>query len=104
MQSKCEKSGAIYVEFPLPLPITGPQDILKCIATVIQQYGNKIKFALFDVITSPTAIVMPYHEITALCHQHDILVMLDGAHAIGQLQLDFRTMKCDYFVGNCHKW
>lgn len=109
LQHACKKAQATYHEIPLPLPLKSPEETYNYIISYLTSADkidvSKIKFALFDVITSPTAIVMPYRQLAEWCHKKNILTFLDGAHAIGQVPLNLsETDAYDFFTTNCHKW
>lgn len=60
--------------------------------------------AIFDHIPSNAAYLLPIRELNELCKQRGIMVMIDGAHSLGQVDLDLRSLDVDFFVTNCHKW
>uniref|UniRef100_A0A1I8HBC0 ANK_REP_REGION domain-containing protein n=1 Tax=Macrostomum lignano TaxID=282301 RepID=A0A1I8HBC0_9PLAT len=44
-------------------------------------------------------------ELTALCRSRGIKVIIDGAHAIGQVpNLDIEDIGADFYLGNLNKW
>jgi isopenicillin-N epimerase len=49
-------------------------------------------------------LVLPIAEIVALCHSAGVRVLVDGAHAPGQVAIDLHAIDADWYVGNCHKW
>ncbi len=59
---------------------------------------------LVDHITSLTGALMPVAGIVAAARAVGATVVIDGAHAIGQLPIDLTTLDCDFYVSNLHKW
>ena len=39
-----------------------------------------------------------------MCRKEGIPVLVDGAHALGQVPVDLGELKPDFFFSNAHKW
>jgi isopenicillin-N epimerase len=48
--------------------------------------------------------VFPVTEITRALKEKGVRVMIDGAHALGQLALDLPSIGADWYTANGHKW
>lgn len=96
----CAKRGASYrrVEIPLPYDRDGVVDRLMAAA------GPRTRLIHVSHVTSTTALILPVARICAAARQQGIAVLVDGAHAPGQIDLDLGAIGADYYVGNCHKW
>jgi selenocysteine lyase/cysteine desulfurase len=55
------------------------------------------------VITS-TGLRMPVREIVALAKPRNILTIIDGAQAVGNIDVDVRALGCDAYAAPGHKW
>lgn len=40
----------------------------------------------------------------AECRKRHVLTLVDGAHAIGQVQVNLEDLRQDFYTGNFHKW
>jgi isopenicillin-N epimerase len=95
------RNGAHVIDAMVPFPLSDPQEIVSAVAA---RLGPRTRLVVLDHITSPTAIIFPVAELIALCHAAGVLVLIDGAHAPGMLDLDIPAIGADWYVGNCHKW
>ena len=55
------------------------------------------------VITS-TGLRMPVREIVALAKGRNILTIVDGAQAVGNIEVDVKAIGCDAYAAPGHKW
>lgn len=92
---------AKYIEIDIPLPIQSNDQIVQAIARAIT---DRTRILVIDHITSETAIVFPIKQIVDLCHEKDIEVLVDGAHAPGMVELDINAIAPTYYAANLHKW
>ncbi|HEX2980032.1 MAG TPA: aminotransferase class V-fold PLP-dependent enzyme [Anaerolineaceae bacterium] len=95
------KSGFKYINLPIPLPITTPEDFVE---RIWQAVTPRTRVFFLSHITSPTAIRFPVEQICQRARQAGIITVIDGAHAPGQIPLDLEAMGVDFYSGNLHKW
>ncbi|HYC37042.1 MAG TPA: aminotransferase class V-fold PLP-dependent enzyme [Usitatibacter sp.] len=100
VEARCAETGATARTVCITLPTTA-----EAIAEAIEaSLDDRVKLAILDHITSPTALVFPLERIVPRLRARGIRVLVDGAHAVGQVDLDMSTLKPDWYVSNAHKW
>jgi len=97
----CEKTGAKLISQPITLPIVSDEQVLEQLWAGV---SPRTKVISISHITSPTAVTFPVEAICKRARDAGILIVVDGAHAPGQLDLDMEAIGADFYTGNCHKW
>lgn len=49
-------------------------------------------------ITSIPSLILPVEELVQICHAKNVLVLIDGAHALGQIPLNVPQIDADFYV------
>jgi len=106
LRRRAGRAGARVVEAAFPV---GAGD-----DAVAEAYGAacsaRTRLVVVDRITSPTAAVLPAAAVAAAVRRAGaaagagIRVLVDAAHAPGQLPDDIAALGADHWVGNLHKW
>ena len=96
-----KKHGATITLAALGFPDPDPQQFVEA---VMQALTPRTKIAIFDHITSPTALLTPLSEMISACRSRGVPVLVDGAHAPGQTALAIPALNPDWYVANLHKW
>lgn len=93
--------GVRVVETPIPLDATDVDDV---VGAIVGNVSPRTKLVVIDHIASLTGFVFPIAEVVAAAHAAGVPVLVDGAHAPGQVAVDLRRLDADFWVGNLHKW
>jgi len=97
----CRRSGAKLVEARIDLPVENSAGLE---FPIKQKMNRRTKLVVLDHISSPTGLVFPVRRLAAMARACGAKVLVDGAHAPGQLALDVPSLGVDWYTGNCHKW
>jgi len=96
-----ERCGAKLAVAEVPLAVRGPEEIVD---RVLAACSARVKLALLDHVTSPTALVFPIQRLVHELRRRGVETLVDGAHAPGMLPLDLTAIGAAYYAGNGHKW
>ena len=90
--------------------------IIKTVPVTIDDSDSEIIRKYDEVISSNTALViitavthqigfkMPVEGVCRVAHVKGVEVLVDGAHCVGQMHQDLKSIDCDYYISSLHKW
>ncbi len=97
-----KRRGIVVTELPLaPAFAGGPDAILRLFESAMTP---RTKVVMFSHVTSGLGALLPARELCALARNGGALAIVDGAQAVGQVQVDVKALGCDAYVGSPHKW
>jgi isopenicillin-N epimerase len=96
-----QKKGIKVVRQPIHLPLASKDEIIDAFWSDV---NDRTRLIFLSQITSPTAVRFPVEDICKQAKEAGILILIDGAHAPGQIDLNLDDLGADFYTGNCHKW
>lgn len=98
---RAERDGLSLREFHIP-----PQaEADALVNAVIAQLRPETSLLVLSHVTTGTGLVFPLEEIALETRKRGVLLAVDGAHAPGAIELDFKRLaNVDFYGGNLHKW
>lgn len=97
----CKKRGSVVKRQAITFPVGKPDEIVEAVWSGVTA---RTRVLAMSHITANTALLMPVRQLATRCRQAGIVSVIDGAHAPGQLELNFGDLDVDFYSGNCHKW
>ncbi len=99
-QFVCQRAQAQYRRAPISLPFRREDFVDQVMAAVTP----RTRLVFVSHLASTTALLLPVAELVAAAHARGLPVLVDGAHAPGQVALELDAIGADYYTGNGHKW
>lgn len=100
MDRLCARTGANRVTAEIPVESPDAEIVARLEACC----SERTRLVVIDQVTSPTARRFPVEAVARLAHRFDAPILVDGAHAVGMLDLDVPALGADFWTGNLHKW
>ena len=100
-QLRAKRDGAVVKQVAVPTPANDPDHLVQLFADALTP---RTRVLAFPHVISSTAVVMPAKRLTDLAHAHGCLAVIDGAQAIGQIEIDLEKLGCDAYFASPHKW
>ena len=96
-----DRRNITVTQVPLPSPATSKDQIISIFQNAITP---QTKVMSFCHINYTTGLRMPVQELCQLAKDNGIISLVDGAHAIGMLNLNLHDLGCDFYACSPHKW
>ncbi|MFC1838617.1 aminotransferase class V-fold PLP-dependent enzyme [Thermodesulfobacteriota bacterium] len=97
-----DRQGVVLTEVEIPvLDLEHPDQVVEAFK---KQITNRTRAIVFSHIPYKTGVRLPAKELCRLARDHGLISIVDGAHCSGMIDLDFRSMGCDFYAASGHKW
>lgn len=101
LERVCARTGARAVKAAVPFPIRSEDQVVEA---VVGAMTERTRLVFVSHVTSATALVFPVDRVVRECHRRGIDVVVDAAHAPGQVPVDVSALRPTYWVCSGHKW
>lgn len=101
LEQRVQREGIVLKKITMPTPPAGLDDLVRAFERGV---SPATKLILLSHPMNLTGQLLPVKRICNMAHARGIEVVVDGAQAIGHLDLKLRDLDCDYFGASLHKW
>ena len=97
--------GTKTITADIVFPVLDKDSFLRPVRSMLLNNTLNIRVAVISHISAYPSVILPVNELTELFHEYSIPVVVDGAHALGNIKIDISAMSdVDYYFANTHKW
>ncbi len=96
-----DRCGGRVVVVVVPFP-AGSED--EVVGSIVDGVSERTRIAVVGHVTSSSGMVFPIRRIVRALAERGVDTLVDGAHGLGQVDVDVQDIGAAYYTGNCHKW
>jgi selenocysteine lyase/cysteine desulfurase len=98
---RAARDGIVNKVLKLPLAFMTDDEI---VASYKGAITSKTKVILVSHMFNETGQLLPVRKICDMAHEHDVEVIVDGAHSFAHVADQIPDLHCDYYGASLHKW
>ncbi|HUS87243.1 MAG TPA: aminotransferase class V-fold PLP-dependent enzyme [Bacteroidales bacterium] len=98
---KEKRDGVVFKIVELPKPIHNEEQVIEL---VVNAFTPRTKVLMLSHVITGSGAILPVKEICAEARKRGIITILDGAQAVGHIEVNLKETGCDAYTGCFHKW
>lgn len=95
------RRGIVVKQIALPSPMSGPEEALGLFAGAVTE---RTKVLCFSHVQYADGTLMPVKDLCQFARQRNLVTLVDGAQALGMIEVNLRDLGCDFYATSFHKW
>ena len=76
---------------------------LDALRELLEQHAGQVNYVAVSSVSNVTGINNPIAEMAKLAHQHDALILVDGAQSVAHTPTNLASTDVDFFIFSGHK-
>ncbi len=100
-KQQAKRFGMVNKTVSIPL---NPQTDEEIVGIYEKAITPKTRLLMVCHMINITGQILPIRKICDMAHSKGVEVMVDGAHAVAQLDFKLSELGCDYYGSSLHKW
>ena len=96
-----KRDGLTVRAIELPNRAETKEEVVAAFAAAMNERTRVVTFCHVYYFTG---LMVPAREVCSLAHEHGAITAIDGAHSLGQIDIDLSDIGSDFYIGSCHKW
>lgn len=101
LEQRARREGIVVRKLALPTPCEDDDELVRLFE---EHLTARTRLILICHVVNLNAQVMPVRAIVQMARRRGVAVVVDGAHAFGQLVYTRDELDCDYYGTSLHKW